>query len=88
MKNETRYRQNENRQIGDPVDEWKDDDGFERDDVERFEKFNRRENGALPVSSRRNANSSAKKTIGSNKAKKLTSRVAGGIHRRRIKKIY
>ena len=64
-----------------------DDFNWQGDADERFEKISRRERGALPVSSDRRNSRSSKETPGSKRVRKQISQKAGGIHRRRNRKI-
>jgi hypothetical protein len=60
---------------------------WEREDEVRFEKIGRRDRAPLPVSSETRTARSAKETYASRRARKAISRSAGGMHRRRRKKI-
>lgn len=57
------------------------------DGVDRFEKITRRDRSALPVSSDRKSSRSSKETPGSKRVRKQISQKAGGIHRRRNRRI-
>jgi hypothetical protein len=73
-----------NRADGWDSDDWEVEDG----DSMQFEKINRRQKAALPVSSSKSGGRSAKETASSRKVRKIISQKSGGMHRRRIKKIY
>ena len=62
-------------------------DSFDRSERVDEEKIERRRHDGMPVSRRRRSSSASKKTDGSRRAQSVTSKVAGGIHLRRIKKI-
>jgi hypothetical protein len=67
-------------------DGW-DDDDWHGDSSGRFEKFTTQERGALPVSSDRRNSRSVKETAGSKRVRRQISQKAGGMHRRRNRKI-
>ncbi len=67
-----------------------DDYGDEVTDLENepvFEKIRHPARPRLPVSSKRHAQRTAKKTIGSKRVKKSISQKTGGMHRRRQRTI-
>ena len=57
-------------------------------DEDSFEKIRpQRDGGAFPVASRTRATSSSRKTIASKRANKRIAKNAGGMHRRRNKRV-